>query len=75
MVDKLQAAFNAATVRVTQELLPKLRELEDLEVHQKATLSNMSADIDGILEDIRNLEVIQKTIPVGCYNSPPIERP
>ncbi|XP_031418930.2 laminin subunit gamma-2 [Clupea harengus] len=74
-VDKLQAAFNAATVRVTQELLPKLRELEDLEVHQKATLSNMSADIDGILEDIRNLEVIQKTIPVGCYNSPPIERP
>ncbi|KAL2097851.1 hypothetical protein ACEWY4_007058 [Coilia grayii] len=72
-VDELQAAVNSATARVNLELLPRLRELEDIEARQKATLSNMSADIDAILADIKNLEDIHKTIPEGCFKAPAME--
>lgn len=74
-VDDLQAAVDAAKTRVTQDLKPRLKALEELEVRQKTILSNMSADIDTILEDIKNLQEIHDAIPPGCFNMPPIERP
>lgn len=74
-VDDLQAAVDAAKTRVTQDLKPRLKTLEEIEMRQKTILSNMSADIDTILKDIENLKEIRKAIPEGCFNMPPIERP
>ncbi|KAF4117409.1 hypothetical protein G5714_001962 [Onychostoma macrolepis] len=60
--------------RVEKELRPRLRELEEKEAQQRATIAGMINDIDTILADIANLEEIRKSIPNGCYNIPPIER-
>ncbi|XP_063074979.1 laminin subunit gamma-2 [Engraulis encrasicolus] len=72
-VKELQAAVNSATARVNQELKPRLRELEGMEARQRANLANMSADIDAILADIKNLENIHKAIPEGCFKTTAIE--
>uniref|UniRef100_A0A8C1ALP8 Laminin subunit gamma 1 n=1 Tax=Cyprinus carpio carpio TaxID=630221 RepID=A0A8C1ALP8_CYPCA len=61
--------------RVEKELRPKLRELEEKEAQQRNTIAGMIKDIDTILADIANLEEIRKSIPNGCFNIPPIERP
>ncbi|XP_028831620.1 laminin subunit gamma-1 [Denticeps clupeoides] len=74
-VTKLQSAIDNARKRVTQELQPKLIELKQAEAIQKDTINRMIADINNMMEQINNLKEIQKTIPRGCYNSPPIERP
>ncbi|XP_041960053.1 laminin subunit gamma-2 [Alosa sapidissima] len=74
-VNELQAAVNTATTRVAGELLPRLKELEDIDARQKTALSNLSANIDAIMADIENLEDIRARIPNGCFNAPPIERP
>lgn len=58
-----------------KELRPKLRELEEKEAQQRNTIAGMIKDIDTILADIANLEEIRKSIPNGCFNIPPIERP
>ena len=47
--------------------------MEDLEAAQRRLLGGLNVDIDKILSDITNLEDILKSVPSGCYNSPPIE--
>jgi hypothetical protein len=47
--------------------------MEDLEAAQRRLLGGLNVDIDKILYDINNLEVILKSVPSGCYNTPPIE--
>lgn len=74
-VTDLENAITASRRRVDTELRPRLRELEDKEAEQRAAIKRMINDIDTILADIYNLEHIQRSIPEGCYNSPPIERP
>uniref|UniRef100_A0A8C1ZXT0 Laminin, gamma 2 n=1 Tax=Cyprinus carpio TaxID=7962 RepID=A0A8C1ZXT0_CYPCA len=68
-------AITESRSRVEKELRPKLRELEKKEAQQRDTIAGMISDIDTILADIANLEEIRKSIPNGCYNIPPIERP
>uniref|UniRef100_A0A673J6E4 Laminin subunit gamma-2-like n=1 Tax=Sinocyclocheilus rhinocerous TaxID=307959 RepID=A0A673J6E4_9TELE len=72
---ELEDAVNKSRSRVEKELRPRLRELEEKEAQQRATIAGMINDIDTILADIANLEEIRKSIPNGCYNIPPIERP
>lgn len=74
-VTDLENAIASNRRRVETELRPRLRELEDKEAKQRAAIARMINDIDTILSDIDNLEHIQRTIPDGCFNSPPIERP
>ncbi|XP_062383791.1 laminin subunit gamma-2 [Sardina pilchardus] len=74
-LDELQKAVNTATTTVNGQLRPRLKELEEIEERQKNNLSNMSASIDAIMADIKNLEEIRASIPKGCFNAPPIERP
>ncbi|XDV27541.1 hypothetical protein PO909_031046 [Leuciscus waleckii] len=74
-VNDLENAIAKSRSRVDKELRPRLRELEEKEVLQRASISGMINDIDTILADIANLEEIRKNIPNGCYNIPPIERP
>uniref|UniRef100_A0A8C1ZXJ0 Laminin, gamma 2 n=1 Tax=Cyprinus carpio TaxID=7962 RepID=A0A8C1ZXJ0_CYPCA len=71
----LENAITESRSRVEKELRPKLRELEKKEAQQRDTIAGMISDIDTILADIANLEEIRKSIPNGCYNIPPIERP
>uniref|UniRef100_A0A8C1ZXL0 Laminin, gamma 2 n=1 Tax=Cyprinus carpio TaxID=7962 RepID=A0A8C1ZXL0_CYPCA len=72
---ELENAITESRSRVEKELRPKLRELEKKEAQQRDTIAGMISDIDTILADIANLEEIRKSIPNGCYNIPPIERP
>ncbi|KAG1934783.1 laminin subunit gamma-2 [Pimephales promelas] len=74
-VADLETAIAKSRNRVETELRPRLRELEEKEAQQRASISGMINDIDTILADIANLEEIRKSIPNGCYNIPPIERP
>lgn len=72
---ELESAVAEYRGRVETELRPRLRELEEKEAQQRAAITGMINDIDTILNDIANLEHIQRRIPDGCYNLPPIERP
>ncbi|XP_051554697.1 laminin subunit gamma-2-like [Myxocyprinus asiaticus] len=74
-VTDLESAVARSRSHVEKELRPRLKELEEKEAQQRATIANMISDIDTILADIANLEEIRKSIPEGCYNIPPIERP
>ncbi|XP_060786974.1 laminin subunit gamma-2 [Neoarius graeffei] len=73
-VTDLENAIATSRKRVETELKPRLKELEDKEVQQRAAFTRMISDIETILADISNLEEINKTIPSGCFNTPPIER-
>ena len=72
---QLEDSMANARSQVNQQLRPRLEDLEEKEAAQRARLSSLDLDIDTILDNIRNLEDIRKTVPKGCYNSPPIERP
>ncbi|KAL1280547.1 hypothetical protein QQF64_015147 [Cirrhinus molitorella] len=72
---ELEGTVAKSRNRVEKELRPRLRDLEEKEAQQRATIAGMISDIDTILADIANLEEIRKSIPNGCYNIPPIERP
>ncbi|KTF94687.1 hypothetical protein cypCar_00002409 [Cyprinus carpio] len=72
---ELEDTVTKSRSRVEKELRPKLRELEEKEAQQRNTIAGMIKDIDTILADIANLEEIRKSIPNGCFNIPPIERP
>ncbi|XP_065132704.1 laminin subunit gamma-2 [Paramisgurnus dabryanus] len=74
-VSELEKAVDESRRRVENELRPKLKELEEKEAQQRDAIKGMINDIDTILIDIVNLEHIHKSIPIGCYNLPPIERP
>lgn len=74
-VTELESAVAEYRSRVETELRPRLRELEEKETQQRASITGMINDIDAILTDIANLEDIRRNIPDGCYNLPPIERP
>ncbi|XP_067309571.1 laminin subunit gamma-2 [Pseudorasbora parva] len=74
-VSELEKAIRKSRIRVETELQPRLRELEEKEAQQRASVAGMLTDINTILEDIANLEEIRRNIPDGCYNIPPIERP
>ncbi|XP_066548069.1 laminin subunit gamma-2 [Amia ocellicauda] len=72
---KLEESLADASSKVNGQLKPRLQQLEQMEARQRERINGLNQDIDTILLDIANLELIQKTIPEGCYNSPPIERP
>lgn len=72
---ELESAVAEYRSRVEKELRPRLRELEKKEAQQRASMTGMINDIDVILTDIANLEDIRRSIPDGCYNLPPLERP
>ncbi|KAI4872562.1 hypothetical protein NFI96_023212, partial [Prochilodus magdalenae] len=74
-VAELERAVANSRSLVDNELRPKLTQLEDKEAQQRATIQQMISDIGTILLDIKNLEHINQTIPDGCYNIQPKERP
>ncbi|KAI7809700.1 putative laminin subunit gamma-2, partial [Triplophysa rosa] len=74
-VSELESAVAEYRSRVEKELRPRFRELEEKEAQQRASITGMINDIDVILTDIANLEHIRRSIPDGCYNLPPLERP
>ncbi|XP_053186882.1 laminin subunit gamma-2 [Scomber japonicus] len=72
---QLEDSLADAQRDVDDVLKPRLRDMEDQESAQRRRLSGINVDIDTIMADIANLEDILKTIPKGCFNSPPIEEP
>ncbi|XP_061653355.1 laminin subunit gamma-2 isoform X1 [Phyllopteryx taeniolatus] len=71
---ELEDSVAAAHHNVETGLEPHLRDAAAREVAQRHLLAVLDGDIDAILGDIANLEDILKTIPSGCFNSPPIEK-
>lgn len=73
--NELELSIADTRKMVTQQLLPRLQKLEEMEASQMAKAMSLNADIDNILWDIKNLQDIQRTIPLGCFNAQPIESP
>lgn len=72
-LQQLEDSLASAQRDVDQGLRGRFRDMEDQEAAQRRRLTSINLDIDTVLRDIANLEDILKTIPEGCYNSPPIE--
>ncbi|KAM6989831.1 laminin subunit gamma-2 [Tautogolabrus adspersus] len=70
---QLEDSLASAERDVEERLRPRLRDMEDQETAQRRRLTGINQDIDIILKDIVNLEDILRSVPKGCYNSPPIE--
>ncbi|NXS57442.1 LAMC2 protein, partial [Brachypteracias leptosomus] len=71
---QLEMNFRKAKSRSSQ-LKDEMSELEQTATLQKARVRTLKSSIDEILADIKNLEDIQKSLPVGCYNTKAIELP
>ncbi|XP_061695362.1 laminin subunit gamma-2 isoform X2 [Syngnathoides biaculeatus] len=71
---ELEDTLAAARRDTETRLEPQLRDAAAREAAQRRLLAVLDGDIDGILGDIANLEDILKTVPSGCFNSPPIEK-
>lgn len=69
--DRMVSAHRA----VDKRLRPRLRDMEAQEAAQRRGLTDINRDIDTILGDIDNLKDILRSVPEGCFNSPPIEEP
>lgn len=70
---QLEDSLAGAQRTVDQRLLPLFRDMEVLEAAQQHRLAGINKDVDTILADIKNLQDILNAIPLGCFNSPPIE--
>ncbi|XP_062259930.1 laminin subunit gamma-2 [Platichthys flesus] len=70
---QLEASLADAQRDVEAHLRPRLRDMEQQEDAMRLRLSTINQDITTILRDIVNLEDILRSIPNGCFNSPPIE--
>ncbi|XP_056247590.1 laminin subunit gamma-2 [Seriola aureovittata] len=74
-LQQLEASLARAQTDVQDQLRPRLRDMEQQETAMRRRLVGINGDIDTILGDIANLEDILRSIPGGCFNSPPIEEP
>lgn len=74
-LQQMDASLSSAERTVEQRLRPWLREVELQEAAHRRHLSAVNADVDKVLADIKNLEDILKSIPEGCFNTLPIEKP
>ncbi|XP_067391238.1 laminin subunit gamma-2 isoform X2 [Emydura macquarii macquarii] len=52
-----------------------MAELEKTASLQRLRVQGLERSINEILADIRNLEEIRNNLPLGCYNTKPIEKP
>lgn len=71
----MDESLDGAQKKVEQHLRPWMERVvlqEDLYKHH---LSTVNADIDNVLADIENLKDILASIPEGCFNTLPIEKP
>ncbi|NWU68137.1 LAMC2 protein, partial [Pterocles burchelli] len=71
---QLERNFSKAKTR-SNKLKDEMSELEQTAALQKAWVRTLDSSIDEILEDIKNLEDIQRNLPPGCYNTKAIELP
>ncbi|XP_077580053.1 laminin subunit gamma-2 [Stigmatopora nigra] len=73
-IQELEDSMAEARGNIETFLKPRLRDAAEREAAQRRQLAILNGDIDTILWDIANLEDILKTIPPGCFNSPPLEQ-
>ncbi|NXO00628.1 LAMC2 protein, partial [Rhinopomastus cyanomelas] len=71
---RLEKNFSQAKARRDQ-LKGEMSELERTAALQRARVRTLESSIDAILADVKNLEDIQKSLPLGCYNTKAIELP
>lgn len=57
------------------ELDRKLADLNDVARTQEDMISDYDRQIREIHADIDNLKDIRNTLPIGCFNTPSLERP
>uniref|UniRef100_A0A672NPD1 Laminin subunit gamma-1 n=1 Tax=Sinocyclocheilus grahami TaxID=75366 RepID=A0A672NPD1_SINGR len=71
----LYALKDAKDKMAGSELDRKLKELNDIAKSQEDMISDYDRQIREIRADIANLNDIKNTLPVGCFNTPSLERP
>lgn len=74
-LQQMEHLLASAEREVEQRLRPWLREAELQEDAHKRHLSAVTADMDAVLADIDNLKDILASVPEGCFNTLPIEKP
>ncbi|XP_060940860.1 laminin subunit gamma-2 [Limanda limanda] len=72
---QLEASLADAQRDVESHLRPRLWDMEQQEDAMRLRLGAINLDITTILRDIANLDDVLRSIPSGCFNSPPIEEP
>ncbi|CAJ1073098.1 laminin subunit gamma-2 [Xyrichtys novacula] len=70
---ELEASVANAQKEVEGKLRPLFKDMEDKEAAQRRRLIAINHDIDSIQGDITNIHNILDAIPIGCYNTLPIE--
>lgn len=73
-VNRLETDLDNARTRNNQ-LKKMMLQLEETASQQKLRVQMLDSSITEILVNIKNLEVIQDTLPPKCYNVQAIERP
>lgn len=71
----LGSSMETARSQVTKRLRPALQELELSYKVQKQRILSLDKEIQQTMIDIQNLRDIKNSLPPGCYNTAPIERP
>uniref|UniRef100_H3ACQ9 Laminin subunit gamma 2 n=1 Tax=Latimeria chalumnae TaxID=7897 RepID=H3ACQ9_LATCH len=74
-LQSLEDALKAAKSQFNNKLSPKLEDLEQAAVGQNTRILTLEENIVNIMADIANLEDIERSLPLGCYNTAPLERP
>ncbi|XP_030063379.1 laminin subunit gamma-1 [Microcaecilia unicolor] len=73
---EIEDTLNAAKTQMKEsDLDGKVAKLEREAKLQDDSIQAYERDISDIIKDISNLEDIKKTLPVGCFNTPSIEKP
>ncbi|XP_029473506.1 laminin subunit gamma-2-like [Rhinatrema bivittatum] len=73
---EIEDTLNAAKKQMKDsDLDGKVAKLEKEAKLQDDSIQAYQRDINDIIKDISNLEDIKKTLPVGCFNTPSIEKP
>ncbi|KAM5147780.1 laminin subunit gamma-2 [Mantella aurantiaca] len=75
MLQSLESSMEKARKQVTQLLRPALHDMELSFKLQKQSILSLNKGIQQTMIDIQNLRDIKNSLPPGCYNTAPIERP
>ncbi|XP_055084617.1 laminin subunit gamma-2 [Periophthalmus magnuspinnatus] len=72
-LESVEASLGAAQRNINLNLVPRLEQLQNKEQAHRRYLMSLDRDISTILKDIKNIEDILRSVPMGCYNNAPLE--
>ncbi|XP_043941199.1 laminin subunit gamma-2 [Protopterus annectens] len=71
----LEESVKRTRTQINSHIRQQMTQLSDIWQRQNERIFNLDQSIDNILVDIKNLEQIRDSLPMGCYNTQAIESP